>query len=301
MAQTVAPDSFVGGNGYRGGDGYHTEQLILDLERRARALRRAVVKMVYGIGSGHCGGSLSAADILAALYFHQLRIEPTRPDWPDRDRFILSKGHAAPVLYAALAHRGFLPEAELATLRQLDSRLQGHPDRNKTPGVDMTAGALGHGPAIGAGLALAARLNGKNYRTYVMLGDGELQAGVVWEGVMTAAKYQLDNLTAVVDFNGVQLDGTVADIMPLDPMVDKWRAFGWHVLEIDGHNMRQVLEALDEVPKLHTKPTVIIAHTIKGKGVSYMENQNAWHGRAPSKEQYEQAMAELADPEVSRG
>ncbi len=280
---------------------YHTEETILHLEKRAVAIRRAVVNMVYGAGSGHLGGSLSAADILAALYFHHLRIDPSRPQWPGRDRFILSKGHAAPALYAALAMRGFFPESELATLRQLDSRLQGHPDRNKTPGVEMTAGALGHGVSIGVGLALAAALNGESHHSYVMLGDGELQAGVVWEGAMTAAKYHLENLTAILDFNGVQLDGMVADIMPLEPMADKWRAFGWHVLEIDGHNMRQILEALDLAPKIHAKPTIIIARTVKGKGVSFMEHKSAWHGRAPTKEQYEQAMAELAELEANRG
>ena len=282
-------------------DGYHTEQVILDLEKRARAIRRAVVGMVYGAGSGHPGGSLSAADIFAAMYFHQLRIDPSRPDWPERDRFIVSKGHAAPALYASLAQRGFFPEAELATFRQLDSRLQGHPDRNKTPGVDMTAGALGHGLSIGSGLALAARLDGAGYRTYVLLGDGEIQAGVAWEGAMTAAKYHLDSLTAILDLNGVQLDGMVADIMPLEPVADKWRAFGWHVLEIDGHNIRQILEALDLVTKIHARPTIVIARTIKGKGISFMENKSMWHGRAPTKEQYEQAMAELAEPEVIRG
>lgn len=295
MGDATTPDRIVNR------DTYHTEQLILDLERRSRALRRAVITMVYGAGSGHCGGSLSAADLVTALYFHHLRIDPRRPDWPERDRFILSKGHAAPILYAALAYRGFFPEAELATLRRLDSRLQGHPDMTKTPGCDMTSGALGHGVAIGAGLALSARLDGALYRTYVMLGDGEIQAGVVWEGAMTAAKYGLDNLTAILDFNGVQLDGRVADVMPVEPVVDKWRAFGWHALEIDGHNMRQILEALDEVPKLHAKPTIIVAHTIKGKGVSFMEGKNTWHGRAPTKEQYEQAMAELADVEVACG
>ncbi len=294
MAETLAGTS-------ASRDGYHGEQVILGLEKRARALRRAVVTMVYNAGSGHCGGSLSAADLMAALYFHQLRIDPRRPDWPERDRLILSKGHAAPVLYAALAQRGFFPETELATLRQLDSRLQGHPDRNKTPGCDMTAGALGHGVSVGVGLALAARLDGADYRTYVVLGDGEIQAGVVWEGAMEAAKWGLDNLTAILDLNGVQLDGTVDAVMPVEPVVDKWRAFGWHVLEIDGHNLRQILEALDEVPKRHGRPTVIVAHTIKGKGVSFMENRNTWHGRAPTKEQYEQAMAELADPEVRRG
>lgn len=283
------------------GTGYHTESLILDLEARARTLRREIVQMVHRVGSGHCGGSLSAADIVTALYFHQMKLDPAQPTWFDRDRFILSKGHAAPLLYAALAHKGFFPTEELTTLRTLDSRLQGHPDRNKTPGVDMTAGALGHGVSIGVGLALAARLNSQSYRTYVMLGDGEIQAGVVWEGIMAAAKYRLDNLTAILDLNGVQLDGTVAEIMPLDPVADKWRSFGWHVLEIDGHNMRQILEAFDEVSNIHARPTVIIAHTIKGKGVSYMENKNTWHGRAPSDEELTQALAELADAEVYRG
>jgi transketolase len=295
MAQLLPADTLVRR------DGYHTEATILELEKRARAIRRAVIDMIYGVGSGHPGGSLSCTDILTALFFHQMRLDPARPDWSDRDRLILSKGHGAPALYASLAQRGFFPEAELSTFRQLDSRLQGHPDRNKTPGVEMTAGALGHGPSIGSGLALAARLNGQDYRTYVVLGDGEIQAGVAWEGAMTAAKYKLDNLTAILDFNGVQLDGMVADIMPLGSVADKWRSFGWHVKEIDGHNMRQILEALDEVRKIHSQPTIIIAHTIKGKGVSYMENKNIWHGRAPTPQEYEQAMAELAEPEVSRG
>jgi len=295
MSASVTPQPAVGRHGY------HTEEVILSLEARARAIRRAVITMVHGAGSGHPGGSLSAADILAALYFHQLRIDPAQPHWEERDRFILSKGHAAPALYAALAMRGFFPESELITLRRLDSRLQGHPDRNKTPGVEMTAGALGHGLPIGAGLALAARLNGATYRTYVLLGDGEIQAGVVWEGAMAAAKYHLDNLTAILDFNGVQLDGMVADIMPLEPVAEKWRSFGWHVLEIDGHNMRQILDALDHAARIHAMPTIIVARTVKGKGVSFMENRSAWHGRAPTQEQYQQAMAELADPEVKHG
>jgi len=295
MSQTLPSDTLVRRTGY------HTEETILALEKRARAIRRAVINMVYGVGSGHPGGSLSCTDILAALFFHQLRLDPANPNWPDRDRFILSKGHAAPALYATLAQRGFFPESELSTFRQLDSRLQGHPDRNKTPGVEMTAGALGHGPSIGSGLALAARLNGQDCRTFVLLGDGEIQSGVAWEGAMTAAKYKLDNLTAILDLNGVQLDGMTVDIMPMEPMADKWLSFGWHVKEIDGHNMRQILEALDEVRKIHSQPTIIIAHTIKGKGVSYMENKSAWHGRAPTPQEYEQAMAELAEPEVNRG
>jgi transketolase len=272
---------------------FHSESLITDLIDKARLLRTEVVTMIHRVGSGHPGGSLSAADIVTALFFHQLRLDPQRPDWTERDRFILSKGHAAPLLYAALAHRGFFPVEELTTLRRLDSRLQGHPDRLRTPGVEMTAGALGHGLAIGAGLALAARLDESAYRTYVLMGDGEIQAGVIWEGAMYAAKYGLGQLTAILDYNDVQLDGPVHQIMPLEPVVDKWRAFNWHVIEIDGHNMGQILDALVEVANIHHSPTIIVAHTTKGKGVSYMENQSAWHGRAPTDEQLEIALAEL--------
>jgi transketolase len=274
---------------------YHPESLIEELTEKARLLRVEVVKMIHRAGSGHPGGSLSAADIVAALYFHQLRLDPARPDWPERDRFILSKGHAAPLLYAALAHRGFFPREELATLRCIDSRLQGHPDRMRTPGVEMTAGALGHGLSIGVGLALAARLTDAPYRTYVLLGDGETQAGVIWEGAMAATKFRLDRLTAILDYNDVQLDGPVHEIMPLEPVVDKWRAFNWHVIEIDGHQMDQVLDALDEVENIHDQPTMIVAHTTKGKGVAYMENRSAWHGRAPSDEELRMAMAELGE------
>jgi len=275
---------------------YHSNELLASLSGKAAQLRKTVVDMVYCAQSGHPGGSLSAADIVAALVFHKLRLDPANPQWPERDRFILSKGHAAPLLYAALAARGFFPTEELKTLRRLDSRLQGHPDRLKTPGVEMTAGALGHGLAVGTGLALAARLDGQSWRTYVVMGDGEIQAGVVWEGALFAAKYGLDNLTAIVDNNGVQLDGFVHDIMPLEPMADKWRAFGWHVIEIHGHNMRQILDALDEAEDIHGRPTVVIAHTTKGKGVSFMENQCAWHGRAPTDEQCQQALCELGEP-----
>ena len=271
----------------------YPESVIADLEERARQLRCDVVQMVYDAGSGHPGGSLSAAEIISALYFHRLRLDPCRPDWPDRDRFILSKGHAAPVLYAALARRGFFPVEELCTLRQLGSRLQGHPDRLKTPGVEMTSGALGHGVAIGAGLAMAARLRGENWRTYVLLGDGEVQAGVIWEGALIAAKYGLDNLTCILDQNGVQLDGPVHEILPIEPLGDKWRAFGWAVLEIDGHNVRQILEALDEAASIHDRPTVVIAHTTKGKGCSFMEGKAAWHGRAPDAEELACALEEL--------
>ncbi len=273
--------------------GYHPESLIIELNDVARRLRLDVVEMVYRAQSGHPGGSLSAADMVAALYFHHMRLDPQRPAWEGRDRFLLSKGHAAPLLYAALAERGFFARDELATLRQLDSRLQGHPDRLKLPGVEITSGALGHGISIGAGLALAARLDGSDSRTFVMVGDGEIEAGIIWEGIMLAAKYRLANLTVLMDYNDVQLDGFVHDIMPLEPVVEKWRSFGWHTLELDGHNMRQVLESLDEAADIHDAPTVLIAHTTKGKGVSYMENRSTWHGKAPTREQYEQALAEL--------
>lgn len=279
---------------------YHPEKLVLELEQRARQLRLDVVEMIYRAQSGHPGGSLSAADILAALFFHHLRLDPARPQWPERDRFILSKGHAAPALYAALAHRGFFPLEELWSLRQLDSRLQGHPDRLKTPGVEMTSGALGHGLAIGVGLALGARLSEAPWRTYVLLGDGEIQAGVVWEGALFAAKYRLNTLTAILDYNDVQLDGPVHEIMPLEPVVEKWRSFGWAVLEIDGHHMGQILDALDEAVHIHAHPTIIVAHTVKGKGVSFMENQSRWHGRAPNEEQHRQAVMELSE-EVNCG
>ena len=274
---------------------FHPESLIEDLTEKTRELRVEVVKMVHRASSGHPGGSLSAAEIVAALYFHQLRLDPAHPDWPERDRFILSKGHAAPLLYAALAHRGFFPREELTTLRQLDSRLQGHPDRMRTPGVEMTAGALGHGLPIGVGLAMAARLNDAPYRTYVLLGDGEIQAGVIWEGAMAAAKFRLDQLTAILDYNDVQLDGPVHEIMPLEPVVDKWRSFNWHVIRMDGHNIGQVLDGLDEAENVHGRPTIVIAHTTKGKGVSYMENRSAWHGRAPSDEEFRIALAELGE------
>jgi transketolase len=271
-----------------------SDALIAELAELAMELRRDVVNMVHCAGSGHLGGSLSAAELVTALYFHHLRIDPDRPDWPDRDRFILSKGHAAPLLYATLARRGFIQKEELDTFRQLGSCLQGHPDRLKLPGVEMTAGLLGHGISLGVGMALAARLSGRDHHTYVLVGDGETQAGVIWEGAMAAAKYRLSTLTVILDRNGVQLDGPVADIMPLEPVIDKWRAFNWQVIEIDGHDMRQVLDSLVSARESGTGPTIIVAHTTKGKGVSFMEGQAAWHGRAPDDGQCAQALEELA-------
>jgi transketolase len=272
---------------------YIPESKILELEEIARQLRIDSLEMICKRGAGHPGGSLSAAEIVAALFFAKLRIDPQNPTWPDRDRFILSKGHASALLYSALARRGFFPGEDLGHWGELTCHLQGHPDRVKTPGVEMSAGPLGHGLAIGAGLAMAARLEKKSYRSYVLLGDGELQAGVVWEGANTAAKYHLANLTAILDYNDVQLDGSVHDIMPMEPMADKWRAFRWSVIEINGHNVRQVLEALDTAEEIHSQPTVIIAHTTKGKGVSYMENDSRWHGAVPDAAQLQQALAEL--------
>jgi transketolase len=273
---------------------HYNEEFINWLEQKAQLLRITTLEMISRRKAGHPGGSLSAADIIAALYFHKMRIDPQDADSNDRDRFILSKGHASAVLYAALAERGFFPKKDLKHWGDLDCHLQGHPERLKTPGVDMTTGILGHGINIGAGLALAAKLDSLNYRTFVLLGDGECQGGVIWEGAMTAAKYRLDNLTLILDYNDVQLDGFVHDIMPLEPVLDKWKAFNFAVIEIDGHNLRQILEALDEVEHIHDKPTMIVAHTIKGKGVSFMENNSHWHGAPPNEAQLEQAKRELS-------
>jgi transketolase len=273
--------------------GYHSEKLINELNAHAQQFRFDVLEMIHERGAGHPGGSLSAVEIITALFFHHLKIDANHPDWPERDRFILSKGHASPLLYSALARRGYFPVEELHTWGHLGSRLQGHPDRLKTPGVEMTTGVLGHGICIGAGLCLAARLKDFNYHTYVLLGDGECQCGVIWEGLMIAAKYRLSKLTAIVDYNDVQLDGPVHEIMPLEPFAEKWRSFNFAVLEIDGHNIRQVLDALDMAKEIHGQPTVIIAHTTKGKGVSFMENKAEWHGLAPNDVQYIQAVNEL--------
>ncbi|WP_177223288.1 transketolase [Neomoorella thermoacetica] len=260
----------------------------------ARRIRRDIVRMVGAAGSGHPGGSMSAVEIMTALYFKVMRLDPERPDWPERDRFVLSKGHAAPVLYAALAERGFFAVDKLDTLRRLGSPLQGHPDRKSLPGVEVSTGSLGHGLAVANGMALAGRLDGRDYRVYVLLGDGELEEGMVWEGAMAAAHYHLDNLTAIVDHNHLQIDGRVEEVMSPEPVADKFRAFGWEVMTIDGHDFGQILDALERAREVKGKPTVIIAETIKGKGVSFMENQAGWHGKAPKPEEVEKALAELA-------
>ena len=269
---------------------------LADLEAIARRLRRHALRSIAEANSGHPGGSLSAADIVTALYFGGLlRHDPQNPNWPDRDRFILSKGHGAPILYAALAERGYLPVEELMSLRQVDSRLQGHPVQGMTPGVEASTGSLGQGLSIGIGHAIAGRLDGKLFRTWVLLGDGECQEGQVWEAAMAAPNYELDTLTAIVDFNRYQLDGAVEDIQSLEPFAAKWAAFGWHVLEIDGHDMGAVMHALTAATQHRGQPTCIIATTVKGKGVSFMEHNNEFHGKAPSKEQLEVALTQLAD------
>jgi transketolase len=264
-----------------------------ELKEMAKKLRRHVITMIATAGSGHPGGSLSAADIITALYFKILRYNPQNPGWSDRDRFILSKGHAAPILYAALAEAGYFSVAELATLRRLDSRLQGHTDRNLTPGVEMSAGSLGIGLSFSIGVVLAARLDSKTYRTYVLLSDGECEEGQTWEAALAAAHFNLDNLTAMVDCNGMQLSGWTRDIMNLEPLISKWQAFGWHVIDIDGHDFDQILAAFPEAEKTKGKPTVIIARTTKGKGVSFMENNVTFHGKAPTREEAKRALKEL--------
>jgi len=270
-----------------------TKPSIAELQGIAKKLRRHVIVMTATAGSGHPGGSLSAADIIAALYFKVMRHDPKNPNWQDRDRFVLSKGHAAPVLYAALAECGYFPVEELLTLRKLDSRLQGHTDRTLTPGVEMSAGALGQGLSFGIGIALAGKLDSRDYHVYVLLGDGECDEGQVWEAAMSAAHFKVDNLTAIVDRNRQQLDGYCCDIMNSEPLSDKWRAFGWHVIEIDGHNLNQILNALAKAKEIKGKPTAIIAHTIKGKGVSFMEYNIDFHGKAPTPEEAERALKEL--------
>jgi len=272
---------------------YVREEKIIELDEIARLLRIDSIKMIYKRGSGHPGGSLSAAEIISVLFFHKLKIDPGNPKWEGRDRFFLSKGHASAVLYAAMARRGFFPMEDLDRWGELDCHLQGHPDRVKTPGIEMSAGPLGHGIAVGAGNAMAAKTKKQDYRTYVLMGDGEMQAGIVWEAATSASKFHLNNLTVILDYNDVQLDGPVHEIMPLEPLADRWKAFNWHVVEINGHNTRQVIEALDLTSEIHSQPTIIIAHTTKGKGVSYMENDSKWHGAVPKPDQYEQALTEL--------
>jgi len=266
---------------------------IKEMREVAKRLRRHIISMIGKAGSGHPGGSLSSVEIATSLYFKVLRHKPSDPQWPDRDRFILSKGHAAPLLYATLAECGYFPTDELLTLRQMDSHLQGHTDRTLTPGVEMTAGALGQGLSFAIGIALAARLNSQKHRVYVLMGDGECDEGQVWEAAMSAAHYKTDNLVAIVDNNGLQIDGWNCDVMNLDPFTEKWQAFGWNVIEVDGHDLTRLIDALNRAKLVKGQPTVIIAHTIKGKGVSFMENNADFHGKAPNAEEVEIALKEL--------
>jgi len=266
-----------------------------ELDAIANRLRRDVIKMIHAAGTGHPGGSLSAADMMAALYFHALRIDPAQPEWADRDRFIMSKGHACPVWYAALAERGYFPVSDLWRLRHISSHLQGHPDMRKTPGVDMTAGPLGSGTAAGVGMALGARITGRDFRTYVMVGEGDLQEGCTWEAIMLAGHHRLDNLCLLIDYNRSQVDGRSDEILSLDPLDDKLRACRWAVHEINGHDIGQILDALAWARELKGAPAAILAHTIKGQGVSFMEDRPEWHGKAPNREQALAALAELGE------
>ena len=264
------------------------------LKEKAKEIRKSIVSMITEAKSGHPGGSLSATDILTALYFSEMNVDPTNPKMVGRDRFVLSKGHAAPAIYATLAEKGYFSKDELMTLRKFGSRLQGHPDMKKLPGIEISTGSLGKGLSVANGMALNAKIFDENYRTYVVLGDGEVQEGQIWEAAMTAAHYKLNNLCAFLDNNNLQIDGNVSEIMGVEPLDKKWEAFGWNVIKIDGHDFEQILSALDKARECKDKPTMVIAKTIKGKGVSFMENVCGFHGVAPTLEELERALAELA-------
>ena len=270
------------------------KQTIPELKKTATQMRMKVVDMIYKAQSGHPGGSLSAADFMTACYFYDMKVDPQNPRWPDRDRMILSKGHVCPIQYACLATLGYFPESELDTLRKEGSKLQGHPSMTKCPGIDISTGSLGQGLACGVGMAMAGKMDKKDYQVYVVVGDGEAQEGEIWEAANTAHKYQLDNLVVFLDVNNLQLDGTTDEVMPNGDLGRKFDAFGFEVIELDGHNMEEIVAALDKCrASKNGKPKCLYAHTVKGKGVSFMENVCGWHGVAPNKEQYEQAMAEL--------
>ena len=269
------------------------KERIVELEEKARRLRVAIVKMLHKSQSGHTGGSLSAIDMMTALYFHKMRHNPADPAWEGRDRFILCKGHAAPAQYVALAEAGYFPAEDLMMLRRLGSHLQGHPDSKSTPGVEVPTGSLGQGLSMAVGMALGLRLDGKENRVYAILGDGELQEGQVWEAAMAGGHYRLDNLCAMVDANGLQIDGEVAKVMNVAPIADKFRAFGWNTIEIDGHDMAAIIAALDKAEEAKGQPTMIVARTVKGKGVSFFENKASYHGVPPSDEELPRALQAL--------
>ena len=266
---------------------------VLALEEKANAIRETIIEMLVAAGSGHTAGPLGMADIFAALYFHILRHQPNNPDWPERDRLILSNGHIVPVRYTAMAHAGYFPLSECLTLRKFGSRLQGHPERVRLPGLETTSGPLGSGLGQAAGIALGLRMNGSASRVYCVLSDGEHDAGNTWEAMMFAGNNKLRNLTAIVDRNNIQIDGMTEGVMPLEPLHEKWRAFNWHVLEVDGHDMREIVAAVDEAKAIYEKPTVIIAHTIPGKGVKEIEFDYRWHGKPPTKEEAARFLHEL--------
>ena len=266
---------------------------IEDLKMKAKKIRKDIIEEVYNANSGHPGGSLSISDIMAVLYFNELRIDEKNPRWEERDRLVLSKGHCSPSLYAALAERGFFDKEDLKSFRKIESNLQGHPDLNKVPGVDMTSGSLGQGLSIANGMAIAGKMDNKNYRVYAILGDGEIEEGQIWEAAMTANKYKLDNLCVIVDNNNLQIDGTIEEVMSSYPIDEKFKSFGFNVLTIDGNNIEEILNGFELAKQTKNKPTCIIAKTIKGKGVSFMENKAEWHGKAPNEEEYIQAMKDL--------
>ena len=266
---------------------------IDDLKKKANEIRKDIIEEVYNANSGHPGGSLSIADIMTVLYFKELNIDETNPRWEDRDRLILSKGHCSPVLYAALAERGFFEKENLKSFRKLESNLQGHPDLNKVPGVDMTSGSLGQGLSVANGIAIAGKLDNKPYRVYCIVGDGEIEEGQIWEAAMTSSKYNLDNLCVIVDNNNLQIDGTIEEVMNSYPIDKKFESFGFNVINIDGHDYEQIIDALNRAKETKNKPTCIIAKTIKGKGIPFMENRAEWHGKAPNEEQYNEAINSL--------
>lgn len=266
---------------------------IQRLEDKANQIRQDIIKMLLNAGSGHSAGPLGLADILTALYFYILKVDPKKPDFKERDRFVLSCGHNAPVLYATMAHAGFFPLDDLQTLRRLGTRLQGHPHREVLPGIETTSGPLGSGLSQAAGMALAGKMDQKDWRVICLMSDGEQDEGNTWEAVMLASKYKLNNLTAIMDRNEIQIDGFTEDVMPLDNLKAKYEAFGWYVLEIDGHNIQAIIDSFDQAKAVHTQPTLILAHTIPGKGVNFMENDYNWHGKPPNKEEAKKALAEL--------
>ena len=268
---------------------------VEELEKKAKTIRKGIIESVYEAKSGHPGGSLSIADILTVLYFNELKIDENNPNWEERDRVILSKGHCSPALYSVLANRGFFKVEDLKTFRKIDSYLQGHPDKNKVPGVDMTTGSLGQGLSIANGIALMGKLQNKNYRVYAILGDGEIEEGQIWEAAMTSNKYKLDNLCVIIDNNNLQIDGSIEEVMSSYPIDEKFKSFGFQIINIDGHNIQEIMDAFEVAKNVKNKPTCIIAKTIKGKGISFMENRVEWHGKAPTEEQYKIAMKELSN------